>query len=121
MPRFLVSYDLATDEADPHSAMIEAAEQVGWSTNILDDASQLLVNLPNTTLYGEFTGMAAAQSAFLEARTQASQNVRAPVTVTSHVLVEIIQTSADEEPRGGGLLSSMGRTRGGFGGLGSGR
>jgi hypothetical protein len=64
MATFLVSYDLQSTTPDPHTTMLSLASAYGWSFE-MPCTDGVTRRLPNTTLWGIFADMAAAERAFL--------------------------------------------------------
>jgi hypothetical protein len=63
MATFLVSYDLQSTTPDPHTTMLSLASVYGWAFE-MPCTDGITRRLPNTTLWGTFADMAAAERGF---------------------------------------------------------
>lgn len=82
---FVVTYDLKETNPKPHGEFINQAAKLGWSPWILSD-NGTWYRLPNTTLVGEFLDVAAAEKAFLLARTATQTALGVTVTLEKWII-----------------------------------
>ncbi|WP_201859375.1 hypothetical protein [Microvirga soli] len=92
MPAYLVSYDLKSGNPSPHATFLASAEPEGW-LYICKSATKIF-RLPNTTLWGVFEDVAAANAAFDRALAAAEAQLGRRIILEKRIVTRLGDWSA---------------------------
>ncbi|GAA2821501.1 hypothetical protein EDC40_10361 [Aminobacter aminovorans] len=102
MPKFIVTYDLPDsipNSPDPHATFLEEARKLDWDYWIL--VNHVWYRLPNTTLIGQFSDIAAATASFHAIEAATTKALRRTVKADKFFVANYITSrlSSDEQEK----------------------
>jgi hypothetical protein len=98
MTTFIASYDLKETNPDPHSTFLAESRKRGWNYWILG-SNNIWYRLPNTTLVGDFSNVAAAEAALESTRAATEVQMGRVVTMEKWVVADYSSARFNSDTR----------------------